>query len=125
MTPTGKRLLIVEDDFYLRDVFRLMLEDAGYNVLEASTGAEAITVVEQEHPDLVFLDLGLPDCDGLEVARKLKTGPQPSGSIIIALTGRVGTAEKRACLEAGCKAHFAKPISPKDMLRRLPDLLNL
>jgi CheY-like chemotaxis protein len=120
---TGKRLLIVEDDLYLREAFRMMLEDAGYHVAEAGTGADALALVEQDRPDLVLLDLGLPDCSGLDVARQIKAQPQTVTTIIVALTGHVGGAEKQACLEAGCQAYFAKPISPKELLRRLPELL--
>jgi CheY-like chemotaxis protein len=123
MPDTGMYLLIVEDEIFLREAFRLMLEDSGYHVLEAGTGADALAIAEQYPPDLVLLDLGLPDCHGLDIARKLKTTPRTAHTIIVALTGRVGSAEKRASLEAGCTAHFAKPVSPKELLRRLPDLL--
>jgi CheY-like chemotaxis protein len=118
-----KHVLIVEDDLYLRDAFRMMLEDAGYQVSEARSAAEAITAVEQHKPDLILLDLGLPDRSGLDVAREIKANPRTADVTIVALTGRVGTAEKRACLEAGCTAHFAKPISPRELLKKLPELL--
>lgn len=116
-------ILIVEDEPMLREAFRLMLEDSGYRVSEAGTGEAARAVVRAEKPDLIMLDLGLPDVNGLDIARELKNDPVTAGIIVIALTGRVGIAEKQACLDAGCKAYFAKPLSPRELLKRLPDLL--
>jgi CheY-like chemotaxis protein len=118
-------ILIVEDDLFLRQAFRLMLEDSEYIVFEAGNGADTLEVVAEAKPDLILLDLGLPDRSGLDVARELKANPATANVVIVALTGSVGAAEKRACLEAGCNAYFAKPISPKELLRKLPDLLKL
>ena len=118
-----KRLLIVEDDLYLREAFTMMLQDAGYDVGEASSGAETLAALDQHKPDLILLDLGLPDRHGLDVARQIKAEPRTADIIIIALTGRVGAEEKALCLEAGCKAYFAKPISPRELLKKLPELL--
>ena len=117
------KILIVEDDVFLRQAFRMMLEDAGYLVGEAGSGAETIDTVETDRPDLILLDLGLPDRSGLDVARELKARPETADIVIVALTGSVGGAEKRACLDAGCKTYFAKPMSPKELLRKLPELL--
>lgn len=122
-TPAGVRLLIVEDDLYLREAFRMMLEDSGYQVFEAENGAAALEAVHSHKPHLVLLDLGLPDRSGLDVAKDIKRDPATADTVIVALTGRVGAAEKRECLEAGCKEYFAKPFSPKELLRKLPDLL--
>jgi DNA-binding response OmpR family regulator len=117
------RILIVEDEAMLREAFRLMLEDSGYQVQEAGTAAEARAVVRATLPELILLDLGLPDVSGLELARELSQDPDTAHVIIVALTGRVGAEEKQACLEAGCTAYFAKPLSPRELLKRLPELL--
>ena len=118
-----KRLLIVEDDLFLREAFRMMLEDSGYQVGEAGTAAEALTAVEDNKPNLILLDLGLPDRNGLELARQLKAETRTADIVIVALTGRVGTKEQRECIEAGCAAYFSKPISPRELLKKLPALL--
>jgi DNA-binding response OmpR family regulator len=120
--PTAS-ILLVEDDPLLRHAFRLLLEDAGYRVHEAGTAAEAIDQALSEKPALVLLDLGLPDRPGLEVARELTSGEQTSGIRVVALTGRVGPQERLACLEAGCSHFFTKPIEPRELLRRLPELI--
>jgi two-component system, OmpR family, KDP operon response regulator KdpE len=120
--PTAS-ILLVEDDPLLRHAFKLLLEDAGYRVHEAGTAAEALDQAVTEKPSLVLLDLGLPDRPGLEVARELTTQHQTLGIRVVALTGRVGPQERRACLEAGCSHFFTKPIEPRELLRQLPGLL--
>jgi CheY-like chemotaxis protein len=122
-TPIGKHLLIVEDDLFLREAFRMMLEDAGYEVSEADCAVAALNAVQTAKPDLVLLDLGLPDRSGLDVAREIKADPRTADIVIVALTGSVGNAEKKACLEAGCAAYFVKPLSPKELLKKLPEYL--
>lgn len=116
------RILLVEDDSLLRHAFKLLLEDAGYAISEAGTAAQAIETAHTDNPDLILLDLGLPDANGLDVARTLRK----DGLIdvpIFALTGRVGAEEKAACLEAGCTSYLTKPIEPRVLVKRLQDFL--
>lgn len=123
MTNLTPSILLVEDDPLLRHAFRLLLEDAGYRVHEAGTAAQALACAASERPSLVLLDLGLPDRPGLEVARVITTQPETQGVRVVALTGRVGARERDECFEAGCTHFFTKPIEPRELLRRLPELL--
>jgi CheY-like chemotaxis protein len=123
MTDFDRTILIVEDDELLRDAFRLLLEDAGYQVLEAGSADQAMDQVQSRLPALVVLDLGLPDRPGLEVVRAMRLDPDLRDTPVIALTGRVGENERRACLDAGCDRYMAKPVAPADLLRELPTLL--
>jgi len=123
MTNPAPAILLVEDDPLLRHAFRLLLEDAGYLVHEAGTAAEAMDEAAARKPALVLLDLGLPDRPGLEVARHITSQPETAGVRVVALTGRVGAHERDACFEAGCTHFFTKPIEPRELLRRLPELL--
>ena len=123
MTDRDPSILLVEDDPLLRHAFRLLLEDAGYHVHEAATAAEALDLAGRHHPALMLLDLGLPDRPGLEVAQELSSQPEMSGMRIVALTGRAGNREREECLAAGCTHFFTKPIEPRELLRRLPDLI--
>jgi CheY-like chemotaxis protein len=123
MTDFDRTILIVEDDDLLRDAFRLLLEDAGYQVLEAGTASRAIEIALDRFPALIVLDLGLPDGPGLDVVRRMRQDPDLKETPVIALTGRVGENERRACFEAGCNRYLAKPVSPADLLRELPALL--
>jgi CheY-like chemotaxis protein len=123
MTDPAPLILLVEDDPLLRHAFRLLLEDAGYAVHEAGTAAEAIERADEKRPALVLLDLGLPDRPGIEVAQVLSSKPHTAGIRIVALTGRAGAREREACLAAGCTHFFTKPIEPRELLRRMPELL--
>lgn len=123
MTDIDRTILIVEDDDLLRDAFKILLEDAGYQVLEAATGQAALEVAQDRLPALVILDMGLPDRSGIEVVRSIRQDPDLLDTPVIALTGRVGDEERRACLEAGCDRYLSKPIAPTALLSELPELL--
>lgn len=116
-------ILLVEDDALLRQAFSILLEDAGYRVREAGTAEEALSTARAETPALVVLDIGLPDRPGLEVARALREDEATRDVPIVALTGRVGSAERDACLAAGCTEYHGKPLQPQRLLERLNALL--
>lgn len=121
-TTKRARILLVEDDSLLRHAFKLLLEDAGYDISEAGTAADAIETARTDKPDLILLDMGLPDAPGLDVARAVRKDGV-ADTPIIALTGRVGAEEKAACLAAGCTSYLAKPIEPKVLIKRLREFL--
>ena len=98
----AKCILIVEDSETIRHAFGILLEDSGYRVVEAANGREALAAAESELPDLILLDLGLPDMTGFTVTRKLKENPLTRGAPIVALTGRVLEGDEAACRAAGC-----------------------
>ncbi|HEX9106593.1 MAG TPA: response regulator [Longimicrobiales bacterium] len=126
MTRDGAaRILLVEDDALLREAFRLLLEDVGYEVEEAGTAAEALRAVAAGKPALVLLDLGLPDRPGLDVARELRQDPETRDMPVFALTGHVGADERRACLDAGCSVYLAKPVEPRALIRRINEVLGI
>jgi CheY-like chemotaxis protein len=116
-------ILLVEDDPLLRQAFRLLLEDAGYDVREAGTAVQALSAVHDRLPELVLLDLGLPDRPGLEVARELMARPDTRHVPVVALTGRVSPTERQECLDAGCSHFLPKPIEPRELLRQIPGLI--
>jgi CheY-like chemotaxis protein len=123
INTSDRSILLVEDDPLLRHAFRLLLEDAGYQVREAGTAEQALTSVASEAPTLVLLDLGLPDRPGLDVAREILGDPNTRHVRVVALTGRVGVRERQECFDAGCTHYFTKPIEPRELLRQLPDLM--
>lgn len=123
VTTATATILLVEDDSLLRHAFRLLLEDAGYRIHEAGTAHEAIEKARESVPDLILLDLGLPDAPGLDVVRTLRLNERTQDTPVIALTGRVGLEEKRECMEAGCTSYLTKPIEPKVLLQRLSEFL--
>jgi CheY-like chemotaxis protein len=109
------RVLFVEDEPAALRGFAQYLTAAGYDVLEAATGNAALTAVAVTPPDVVVLDLGLPDVDGWEVARQIKADPRTAGIPIIALTGSDLPHEVISAMRAGCDRHLAKPCVPAEL----------
>lgn len=123
---TQSTILLVEDDPFLREAIRLLLEDAGYGVREAGTAAQALAVLDDSRPSLVLLDLGLPDRSGVDLVHDLnaRTGRSDGTDIpIVALTGRAGADERRRCMAAGCRDYLVKPVDPRTLLQKIPELL--
>lgn len=116
-------VLLVEDNETIRSAFCLLLEESGYRVLEAASGAEALDVATRERPDIVLLDLGLPDVSGLEVARRLKAGEKTRDVAVVAVTGRALDSDRNACRDAGCVGYLVKPVDTQLLLRELPRYL--
>ena len=123
MQTATATILLVEDDSLLRHAFRLLLEDAGYRIHEAGTAHEALEKARAATPDLILLDLGLPDAPGLDVVRTLRLHEATQDTPIVALTGRVGADEKQECIDAGCTDYLAKPVPAKELLKRLTEFL--
>jgi CheY-like chemotaxis protein len=113
-------VLLVEDSDAIRGAFTILLEDAGYTVLGAGTGADALRLAAERAPDLVLLDMGLPDMTGLEVVRRIKGDARTAGIVVVAVTGRDEDADRRACLAAGCAAYIVKPVNTQKLVREMP-----
>ena len=121
MTGPGRPLvLVVEDSEPIRAAFTILLEESGYRVAAAATGADAVRLAAERVPDLVLLDLGLPDLSGRAVAQELKSNPATAAVPIVALTGRDDPADRDDLLAAGCAAYLVKPVDTQALLRSLP-----
>jgi DNA-binding response OmpR family regulator len=113
-------VLVVEDERKLRELVRSYLERAGFTVLSTGSGAEAITMAAAVVPDLVVLDLGLPDVPGETVARELRaTAPVP----IVMLTAKSAEEDRIAGLELGADDYVTKPFSPRELVLRIQAVL--
>jgi len=117
------RILVVDDD---RDIVRLVrsyLEKAGFEILTAYDGETALQLLRSEKPQLLILDLMLPDRDGWEVARLVRSAPDISGTPIIMLTARVEDNDKIIGLEIGADDYITKPFNPREVVARVRALL--
>ena len=110
------RVLFVDDDSPTREGYTSYLASAGFDVISAATGAHALALARTSAPDVIVLDLGLPDIDGWEVARRLKATPSTSAIRIIALTAASLQHERASAMRAGCDRHLAKPCQPADLV---------
>ena len=113
-------VLLVEDERKLRELVRSYLERAGFTVLSTGSGAEAITLAASAAPDLVILDLGLPDVPGETVAREVRAAaPVP----ILMLTAKSSEEDRIAGLELGADDYVTKPFSPRELVLRVQAIL--
>ncbi len=113
-------VLVVEDEQKLRDLVRSYLERAGFAVLSTGSGAEAISLAASARPDLVILDLGLPDVPGESVAREIRAaGSTP----ILMLTARSSEEDRIGGLELGADDYVTKPFSPRELVLRVQAIL--
>lgn len=106
----GERILIVEDDDSLRVALADALAGLGYEIIEAGTGVEAYALATQQLPDLILLDLGLPDVDGLSVAKKLREQPETAGIVVAALTAEEISGERAEEVFRHCIGYIPKPV---------------
>ncbi len=115
-----KTILVVDDEPKIVSLARDYLEHAGFAVVSASDGSEALARARSDHPDLVVLDLGLPKLDGLDVARALR---RDSSVPIVILSGRSEESDKLVGLELGADDYVTKPFSPKELVARVRAVL--
>ncbi len=115
----SKRILVVEDEEDNRRIVRDLLTNAGYEIIEAVTGDEGVVMAETHVPDLILMDIQLPDIDGYEATRQIKAKPALNHIPIIAVTSYALNGEENKALEAGCDAYFAKPYSPRELLAKI------
>lgn len=106
-----KRILIVEDNDLNLKLFRDLLTAHGYDTIETKEGLEAIRLTKNEHPDLILMDIQLPEVSGLDVTRRLKSDKDIRQIPIIAVTAFAMKDDEEKILSAGCEAYISKPIS--------------
>jgi len=122
LSPSGLKLLVVDDNEDAARSLAMLLQFKGHEVRVAYSGAEALELVKSYIPDLAFLDLGMPDMDGYEVARRLRKIPELKNTILAALTGWGQTTDRRRTADAGFHHHLVKPPEADVLDRLLADL---
>jgi CheY-like chemotaxis protein len=116
-------VLIVDDDPFIRELIVTTLEDvAQFELHEAADGAEALTVAADVHPRLVFLDIDMPELDGIGACRELRSNPTTAAATIVMLTASAEDASRRRAEEAGADLFLTKPFSPLNLLRLVDSL---
>lgn len=117
------RILCVEDNPQNMRLVRKILKKNGYDVIEAEDGLTGIQLAHNERPDLILMDINLPDIDGLEATRRLKGVEDLARIPVVALTANAMHGDRERCLEAGCSGYVPKPITKSELLNTVAHFL--
>ena len=119
----AKTILIVEDNELNMKLFHDLLEAHGYNILQTRDGMEALRLARSSKPDLILMDIQLPDIDGYEATRRIKSMPTIRHVPVIAVTSYALSGDDVKALRAGCDAYVTKPFSPRALLATVKQYL--
>lgn len=109
---TRRRVLIIEDNQDAAEMYRILIELAGHEVLLAENGARGLELLKTSRPDIALVDIGLPGMDGYEIARRFRAEPDSAGVLLVALTGYASSTDRDRSRQAGFDRHLVKPIDP-------------
>lgn len=118
-----KRILIIEDHEDNRRIMRDLLTRAGYELAEAVTGTDGVALASSWKPDLILMDIQLPEIDGYEATRRIKADPRLNSVPIIAVTSFALSGDEHKAFAVGCSAYVTKPFSPRQLLARVREQL--
>ena len=118
-----RRILLVEDNDANLYLIKFIVEKSGYEVIEARNGGRGVDLAISEKPDLIIMDIQLPDFDGLEATRRIRASKVDGGIPIIALTSYAMTGDREKALAAGCTGYIEKPIDPETFMEQIEKYL--
>ncbi len=119
-----KKILIVEDDSDLVYVLQRLVGLLGYDTIVAKTGKEAVKIATSKLPDLIILDIMIPEMNGFEVPREIRANKETQGIPIIAVTALTAYKDKQQCFQSGCTDYIPKPFIPTKLASCIEKLLN-
>jgi two-component system cell cycle response regulator DivK len=119
----AKRILVVEDQEDNRQILRDLLDSAGFEMIEAQDGEQALVKVSEYRPDLILMDIQLPLLDGYEATRRIKADPELRAIPIIVVTSYALSGDEGKARAAGCDAYVTKPYSPRQLLAKIREYL--
>ena len=117
------KILIVDDNPDVREVLRCQLEMLGYFVASAENGCIGIAKAIAEQPDLILMDIMMPEMDGWEASRAVRANPETKDIPILAATAMCRRADLKACLEAGCNGYIVKPFTMIELKQKIGELI--
>ena len=119
----SKTILVADDESHILNVVSLKLRNAGYRVITASDGQEALDMAQMEHPDLLITDYHMPLLSGIELCKRLRTDPATASVRMIMLTARGYNLESQDTAESGIRRMLSKPFSPRELLATVNEVL--
>ncbi len=118
-----QKILIVEDNPDLISILQVQLENKGYDTVQAVNGKKAVDMATAQLPDLIVMDIMMPQMNGLEATRLIRQNPKTRSIPILAATAKITIADKEECLQSGCNDHIDKPFTTKELVSRIEKLL--
>ncbi len=118
-----KKILIVDDNPYMLQVLQLQLEDRDYETILATDGKQAVDMAAAHLPDIILMDILMPEMDGLQATRMIRQNPQTRSIPILAMTALDSSKAKEECLNNGCDDYIAKPFTATQLESRISKLL--
>ncbi len=118
-----KKILVVEDNPVIANMVQKMLVHLGYDFIVATNGKQGVNMAASQLPDLILLDISLPEMDGFAAARQIRQNPKTRSIPSLALTGRASFEDQEACLQSGCNDYISKPFTFEILASRIEKLL--
>jgi len=119
----SKKILIADDNENIREALTYLLEDEGHKLWLAKNGTETLKKVREIHPDILFLDIMMPEMNGYDVCRIIKADPELKDTYVIMLTAKGQVAEQERGKEVGANEYIVKPFSPMEILAKIKNIL--
>lgn len=119
-----ERILIVEDDRITRALFRTFLQSEGYATIETANGIDGIKAAENEAPNLILMDIQMPEMDGMQALERLKSNPATDNIPVLALTGYAAEGDRERLMAKGFDGYLSKPLDLDELLEKVRELLS-
>ncbi len=119
----ARKILLVEDNRDTVEMLQMVLEHLGYSFLAATNGKQGLNIAATQLPDLILLDMTLPDMDGIAAARQIRQNPKTQSIPILATTGRASDKDQEECFQNGCNDYLCKPFTNKQLASHIEKLL--
>jgi two-component system OmpR family response regulator len=119
----GCLVVVADDEEDILELVTTIIERSGHRVVPVRNGAAALAAIQERRPDLVVLDISMPELDGLEVLRRLRSAGETTGLPVLLLSARAQEDDVRLAFATGASAYVKKPFSPSELTRRVEDLL--
>lgn len=120
-----KKILVVDDDPYILMSLEFLMQKNGFSVMVARNGMEAFELIEQHLPDLILLDIMMPDVDGYSICTTLKSNPQWKHIHVVFLSAKTREVDVKKGLELGASLYISKPFSTRDLMKQIKSILLL
>jgi two-component system cell cycle response regulator DivK len=117
------KILVIEDNEWSRDMLARRLSRRGYQVISAADGKRGIAMAHNQSPDLIVMDMSLPEIDGWEATRRLKADPSTRAIPILALTAHAMASDRQRAMDAGCDEYYTKPVDFESLVRAVEAFL--